>query len=98
MLRNAPRPMGGQEVEDSVVNEIPKLRRYARMLLRDTDRSEDLVQDTLTRCFIKRHLWERGSDLRAWMFTVMHSQYVNLVRSAIRQGSRIGVTDMLINH
>ena len=98
MPRNAPRPMSDKEFENAVVREIPKLRRYARMLLRDSDRSEDLVQDTLTRCFIKRHLWERGSDLRAWMFTVMHSQYVNLVRSSIRQGSRIGVTDTLINH
>ena len=53
--------------------EIPKLRRYARALVRDMDRADDLVQDTLTRALTKQHLWAPGSNLRAWLFVLMHN-------------------------
>ncbi len=60
---------------------IPRLRRYARALTGDTARADDLVQDTLERALAKRHLWRAGSDLRAWMFTIMHNVFVNQVRA-----------------
>ena len=60
---------------------IPRLRRYARALTGDTREADDLVQDTLERALVKRHLWREGSDLRAWMFTIMHNVFVNQVRS-----------------
>jgi len=59
---------------------IPKLRRYARALLRDRTRADDLVQDTLERALNKFSLFRRGSDLRAWLFTIMHNVYVNQIR------------------
>ena len=65
--------------------EIPKLRRYARALVRDMDRADDLVQDTLTRALTKQHLWAPGSNLRAWLFTLMHNQHVNSVRRPVRE-------------
>ena len=60
---------------------IPRLRRYARALTGDAVRADDLVQDTLERALAKRHLWRTGSDLRAWMFTIMHNVFVNQVRA-----------------
>jgi RNA polymerase sigma-70 factor (ECF subfamily) len=56
---------------------IPRLRRYARVLTGDVSRADDLVQDTLARAWEKRRLWAPGSDLRAWMFTIMHNVFVN---------------------
>lgn len=56
---------------------LPRLRRYARVLAGDVHRADDLVQDTLTRAWEKRDLWRPGSDLRAWLFTIMHNVYVN---------------------
>jgi RNA polymerase sigma-70 factor (ECF subfamily) len=65
-----------------IVELIPRLRRYARALTADRARADDLVQDTLERAWNKFHLWRPGSDLRAWLFTVMHNVHVNQVRSA----------------
>jgi RNA polymerase sigma-70 factor (ECF subfamily) len=53
------------------------LRRYARVLTGDVNRADDLVQDTLARAWEKRQLWQAGSDLRAWLFTIMHNVHVN---------------------
>jgi RNA polymerase sigma-70 factor, ECF subfamily len=65
-----------------VEREIPRLRRYARALTRNSERADDLVQDTLVRAISKNHLWQFGTDLRAWLFTIMHNQHVNIVRRA----------------
>ena len=60
-----------------LVAALPRLRRYARVLTGDSHRADDLVQDTLARAWEKRRLWQAGSDLRAWLFTIMHNVYVN---------------------
>lgn len=60
---------------------IPRLRRYARALVGERDHADDLVQDTLERAWSKLHLFRTGTDLRAWLFTVMHNVHVNRVRS-----------------
>jgi len=60
---------------------IPRLRRYARALVGDRYGADDLVQDTLERALNKFHLWRPGSDLRAWLFAIMHNVFVNQLRS-----------------
>lgn len=60
---------------------IPRLRRYARALVGDPYAADDLVQDTIERAINKRHLWRPGSDLRAWLFAIMHNVFVNQLRS-----------------
>ncbi len=74
--------------------QIPRLRRYARALTRDASRADDLVQDTLLRALAKQHLWQDGTNLRAWLFTLMHNQHVNDVRRSSRDGGNIDVTEM----
>jgi RNA polymerase sigma-70 factor (ECF subfamily) len=56
---------------------LPRLHRYARVLTGDGTRAEDLLQDTLARAWEKRGLWLAGSNLRAWLFTIMHNVHVN---------------------
>lgn len=65
---------------DLLAAEIPRLRRYARALTRDGQAADDLVQDCLERAWRKGHQWETGTDLCAWLFTVMHNLYVNALR------------------
>jgi RNA polymerase sigma-70 factor (ECF subfamily) len=74
--------------------EIPRLRRYARALTRDATRADDLVQSCLTRAVAKQHLWQPGTDLRAWLFTILHNQHVNDVRRSVREGINIAVEEM----
>ncbi len=64
-----------------IIQYIPRLRRYARALTGDRMRADDLVQDTLERALMKFHLWQPGSDLRAWLFTVMHNVFINQLRA-----------------
>ena len=73
--------------------EIPRLRRYARALTRDVVSADDLVQDCLTRALGKLHLWQEGSDLRAWLFTILHNQYVNHIRRAVREGAVVALNE-----
>jgi RNA polymerase sigma-70 factor, ECF subfamily len=64
-----------------LVDHIPRLRRYARALTRDAVQADDLVQDTLERALAKLELWRPRTDLRAWLFTLMHNLFVNRVRA-----------------
>jgi RNA polymerase sigma-70 factor (ECF subfamily) len=73
-----------------LVAALPRLRRYARVLTGDVHRADDLVQDTLARAWDKRHLWRAGSDLRAWLFTIMHNVHVN--QFLLRQRERAHVS------
>jgi len=69
------------QLEDNIVEHIPRLRRYARALVYgDTLAADDLVQDCLARALSRAHYWEQGTDLRAWLFTIMHNINVNHVR------------------
>jgi len=74
-----------------IVALIPRLRRYARVLTRDTITADDLVQDCLARALGKIHLWEQGSDLRAWLFAILHHQHISLARRDTRQRASIQV-------
>ena len=65
---------------DLLAAQIPRLRRYARALTKNVQTADDLVQDCLERAWRKAHRWEPGTDLRAWLFTVMHNVFLNEVR------------------
>jgi RNA polymerase sigma-70 factor (ECF subfamily) len=73
--------------------QIPRLRRYARALCRDVAAADDLVQDCLTRALAKLHLWQDGTDLRAWLFTILHNQHVDRVRRQIRAGTMVDLAE-----
>ena len=77
-----------------VEREIPRLRRYARALTRRADRADDLVQETLVRAIAKSDLWQAGTDIRAWLFTIMHNQHVNMVRRAMRDEATVDIEQM----
>lgn len=60
--------------------ELPRLRRYARALVHDAQRAEDLVQDCMERALRKSHLWREGTSLTAWLFTMLHNLHASAAR------------------
>lgn len=76
-----------------MVAQIPSLRRYARALTGDTWAADDLVQDTLERACNKWRLWLVGSNLRAWLFSVMHNLFVNQLHQSAG-GARATMLDI----
>lgn len=64
----------------AILAEIPRLRRYARAMLGDRASADDLVQDTLERAWRRFAQWQAGSDLRAWLFSIMHNLRVDQLR------------------
>jgi len=79
--------------ETQLIAQVPRLRRYARALTGDDGRADDLVQDALERAWRRMGYWRRGSDLRAWLFTLMHNVFVNDVRRAARRGQTVSLDD-----
>jgi len=67
----------------TILAELPRLRRYARAMVGDRAVADDLVQDTLERGWSRVAQWRPGSDLRAWLFGIMHNLRVDQLR---RQG------------
>ncbi len=82
----------GQSLRDQIEALLPRLTRYARVLTRDVVAADDLVQDCIARALAKIHLWEPGTDLRAWLFAILHSQHINSLRRDARRRASI---DML---
>ena len=65
---------------DQLLAWVPRLRRYARALVGNRDDADDLVQDTLERALAKSALWRGVSDMRAWLFSMMHNLHVDGIR------------------
>jgi len=79
------------DVQRLIVDQIPHLRRYARALLRDSHMADDLVQDCLARAMDRLHLWAPGTNMRAWLFTILHNQHINAAKRRSRQPDRVGL-------
>jgi RNA polymerase sigma-70 factor, ECF subfamily len=60
--------------------EIPRLRRFARAMVRDNTLADDLAQECLERALSRLHLWRPGTNLRAWLFTILRNLHINAIR------------------
>jgi len=70
-----------------IEEEIPFLRRNARRWHRQKTDADDLVQDTLVQALAKAHLWQPGSDLRAWLYTIMRNRFFVMIAKSNRSVS-----------
>lgn len=68
------------EPRDQLLACIPRLRRYARALVGERAGADDLVQDTVERGWVRLASWRGGSDMRAWLFSIMHNVHIDQVR------------------
>jgi RNA polymerase sigma-70 factor (ECF subfamily) len=81
------------DIYQHIEAQIPHLRRYARALTRDVTAADDLVQECLVRALARLHLWQAGTNLRAWLFTILHNQNVNQIRRTVRAGTTVELSD-----
>jgi len=73
------------EMRDLLLAAIPALRAFAFSLTYDLDRSDDLVQDTLVRAWINAASFRRGSNLTAWLFTILRNLFYSEQRKRKRE-------------
>ncbi len=59
---------------------VPHLRAFAWFLARNRERADDLVQDTIVRALGAAHRYQAGTNLRAWMFTILRNLHYNELR------------------
>lgn len=65
---------------------LPRLRRLARALTRDTADADDLVQVTVERALTRLRQWRPGTRLDSWMFQIMKNAWIDERRSRTRWG------------
>lgn len=63
--------------KDDLIGMVPRLRRYAMSLTHDAIEADDLVQLTLLKAWESRHRFEMGSNLVAWLFTILRNGHIN---------------------
>jgi RNA polymerase sigma-70 factor (ECF subfamily) len=61
---------------------LPRLRRYARALTGERCSADDLVQDTVERGWSRLSQWRANSDMRPWLFSIMHNLHMDQMRRA----------------
>jgi RNA polymerase sigma-70 factor (ECF subfamily) len=71
-------------VRDAVLSAVPSLRAFAISLCGNVDRADDLVQETLLRALANIHSFQPGTNMSAWLFTILR----NLFRSEYRKRRR----------
>jgi len=76
---------------EAVAAEIPRLRRYARVLLGDDGEAEDLIQDTLERALARLPQWREGDNPRKWLFSILHNLHVDALRRKSRRPPHVGL-------
>src|SRR3954447_21048357 len=67
-------------IEADLIACIPHLRAFARFLTGNRERADDLVQDAVVRALTAAHQFQPGTNLKAWIFTILRNLYYNEIR------------------
>jgi RNA polymerase sigma factor (sigma-70 family) len=64
---------------------VPHMRAFSQMLCRRSDKADDLVQDTLVKAWAARAHFQTGTNLKAWLFTILRHEFYSGLRRSWRQ-------------
>lgn len=70
---------------DDLIEAIRPLRAFSRTLIRDDVRAEDFVQETLVKAWEKQKSFRPGTNIRAWLFTILRNTYYSELRKRKRE-------------
>ncbi|MEN3791499.1 sigma-70 family RNA polymerase sigma factor [Fulvimarina sp. MAC3] len=68
-----------------LISVIPNLRAFAASLAGSFDRADDLVQETLVKAWDKQHTFQPGTNLKAWLFTILRNEFYTQMRKKGRE-------------
>jgi len=80
-----PASIHSREFRELLVREIPNLRAFAASLSGSTQLADDLVQDTLLKAWGHAASFQAGTNIRAWLFTILRNTYYSLYRRRGRE-------------
>ena len=73
------------EFRDNLIRILPNLRAFAISLTGRPDYADDLVQDAIIRAWTQFESFEPGSNLKAWLFTILRNEYFSQIRKTKRE-------------
>lgn len=71
------------------------LRPFALRLTKDVEDANDLLQDTLLKAFTNRDKYTDGTNLKAWLYTIMKNTFITNYQRMVRKNTFIDTTDNL---
>ncbi|AMQ55381.1 RNA polymerase sigma factor [Algoriphagus sanaruensis] len=71
------------------------LKPFAMKLTRDVDDANDLLQDTMVKAFTNRDKFTEGTNLKAWLYTIMKNTFITNYQKMVRRGTFVDTTDNL---
>ncbi|TYC51336.1 sigma-70 family RNA polymerase sigma factor [Rhodobacterales bacterium] len=77
--------MNNVQFKQDLVDSIPRLRAFARSISGDRDRADDLVQETLAKAIANKDKFTEGTNLTAWLITILRNQYYSIGRKLQRE-------------
>ncbi|OWU85539.1 RNA polymerase sigma factor [Oceanicola sp. 22II-s10i] len=77
--------MTARDPRDDIVEHLPALRAFAMSLCRNSAQADDLVQDTIVKAWTKFDKFQQGTNLRAWLFTILRNTFYSGRRKAQRE-------------
>lgn len=75
------------ELRTQIAALLPDLRGFARFLVRDRTAADDLVQDSVVRALAAMHQFQPGSNLKAWLFTIVRNAFYETTRRRKREAA-----------
>ncbi len=77
--------MSATDPRDELVDHLPAMRAFAISLTRNSATADDMVQDTLVKAWTNIDKFHVGSNMRAWLFTILRNTYYSSRRKAKRE-------------
>jgi len=71
------------------------LKPFAMKLTRDVDDANDLLQDTMVKAFTNKDKFTEGTNLKAWLYTIMKNTFITNYQRMVRRGTFVDTTDNL---
>ncbi len=73
-----------KQFADLVAVQTPPLKAYALKLTRDMEDANDLIQDTMLKAFVNEDKFQSGTNIKAWLYTIMKNIFINKYRRAMK--------------